>query len=514
MIVDTIKEKMCVNKLVATKKEIILVEGDMIVPDSKPDILNTICTSGVICIYKKEILEGKVKLEGSINTNIMYMADDSKDKVRGLSTNLDFIESISINNCKENMTCKLNTNLKSIEAKVINGRKIGIKATIEVEINIYENEEVDIVNDIQNNDSIQVLKQNVKVNSLLGVGETKIYAKENINIDNIDNLAEILKTSINICNKDTKFSYNKILTKAEAEIKIMYLTEDNRINSVSARIPVVGFIDMQNISEDNILDIDYEIKNIILKPNSSEEHSIYVELEVCVTASVYEEKNMNLIQDLYSPTENLEFNKKKIITITDKENRSEIKKIREQLNVEGLDEKNIIDVDIIPTIENENVVGNRTVYEGQLELNFILSNSELQVDTRRAKIPFSYETENSCEDMNNNIKFDVINKDFIIQDNNIVNSNIDLRIDTDSYRNSNMNVIEEIEDIGEKSTEDYSVLMYIVKKGDTLWEIAKRFNTTMDEIVRINGIDDPDMISIGQKLFIPHYQKVFINEYE
>ena len=94
MVLDTIKEKICVNKIVATKKEVIFVEGDMIVPDSKPDILNTICTSGVVCIYKKEILEGRVKLEGSINTYIMYMADDSDDKVRGLATNLDFMESM------------------------------------------------------------------------------------------------------------------------------------------------------------------------------------------------------------------------------------------------------------------------------------------------------------------------------------------------------------------------------------------------------------------------------------
>ena len=75
MVVDTIKENLCVNKLVATKKEVILVEGDMIVPDSKPDILNTICTSGVVCIYKKEVLEEKVRIDGNINTYIMYMAD-------------------------------------------------------------------------------------------------------------------------------------------------------------------------------------------------------------------------------------------------------------------------------------------------------------------------------------------------------------------------------------------------------------------------------------------------------
>lgn len=513
MIVDTIKEKMCVNKLVATKKELILVEGDMIVPDAKPDILSTICTSGVVCIYKKELLEGKIKLEGSINTYIMYMADDSEDKVRGISTNLDFMENISVPACRENMTCKLNTNLKSIEAKVINGRKVGIKATIEVEINIYEDEEVYIVNDIPNNDSIQILKEDIKVNSLLGVGDTKIYAKENINIDSIDSLAEILKVSVRICSKDTKISYNKILTKAEAEVKIMYLTEDSRINSVNARIPIVGFIDIANISEENIIDINYEIKNMILKPNTAEEHSIYVELEVCVTASVYEEKQMNLIQDLYSPTENLEFSKKSITTITNKENRSEVKQVREQLNLDGLDEKNIIDVDVIPTIENENAIGNKTIYEGQLELTFILSNGDLQVDTRIIKIPFNYEVENLIEGMNNEIKFDVINKDFIIQDNNTVNSSIDLEALSNSYCNSNMNIIEEIEDVGEKSIEDYSVIIYIVKKGDTLWEIAKRFNTKIDEIIRVNDIENPDILNPGQKLFIPRYQKVMINEY-
>ena len=72
MVVDTIKENLCVNKLVATKKEVILVEGDMIVPDSKPDILNTICTSGVVCIYKKEVLEEKVRIDGNINTYYVY----------------------------------------------------------------------------------------------------------------------------------------------------------------------------------------------------------------------------------------------------------------------------------------------------------------------------------------------------------------------------------------------------------------------------------------------------------
>lgn len=515
MVVDTIKENLCVNKLVATKKEVILVEGDMIVPDSKPDILNTICTSGVVCIYKKEVLEEKVRIDGNINTYIMYMADDSKDKVRGLTTSLDFSESIQIANCKEGMNCKLNTKLKSIEAKVINGRKVGIKAAIEIEINIYSNEEVEIVNNVQNAEDIQILKEDLKVNSLVGMGDTKIYAKDTVNIDNVDNLAEILKADVAIGEKDVKISYNKILTKSEASIKIMYLTEDNRINNITAKIPVVGFIDIPNVTEENMCDVDYEIKNIVLKPNSAEEHSIYIELEISAAATVYEEKEINLIQDLYSPSENLTFNKKRITTITNKKNIRETKQVREKVNIEGIENRSIIDVDVVPMIEKENQLNNKINYEGELELRFILSNSDLQVDNRVVKIPFNYTVEEQCGDdnINRNMEMEITNQDFIVQEGGVVNSNIDITMNLNSYRSANMNIIDEIQTDGEREAEDYSILMYIVKKDDTLWKIAKRFGSTVEDIARINGIEDENKIYPDQKLFIPHYSKASVKEY-
>mgnify|MGYP004598313739 FL=1 len=75
MEINITKETLKVNKVVSEKKEIINVQGDMIVPDSKPDILNTINTSGNISIYKKEIIDGKIKIDGNILTYIMYLAD-------------------------------------------------------------------------------------------------------------------------------------------------------------------------------------------------------------------------------------------------------------------------------------------------------------------------------------------------------------------------------------------------------------------------------------------------------
>ncbi len=45
--------------------------------------------------------------------------------------------------------------------------------------------------------------------------------------------------------------------------------------------------------------------------------------------------------------------------------------------------------------------------------------------------------------------------------------------------------------------------VYIVQQGDTLWDIAYRFNITFDELVAANPDIDPDFIPVGQQLVIP-----------
>ena len=489
--IEAQRENLNINKLIAERKEIILAEGDMIVPHSKPDILNTIGTSGIASIYKKEVQSEKVRLDGTVNAYIMYMPDGADDTVRGLNTSVDFSESLNVPNCEEGMNAISDVKIKSIEAKVINGRKIGIKATLEVNLKIYSNDNVEIINEVQNEDDVQILKEDLKLNSLVGTGSTKIYAKDNIQIDNMDNLAEILQAQVCLVDKDIKISYNKVLTKAEAEIKIMYLTEDNRINVVIYKIPVVGFIDIPDVSEENTCDVNYEIKNIIIK-------------------------QINLIQDMYSPTQKLNFEKKQITTMTSKQNISGVKQIREKINMNDIDGLNLLDVETTPVILNENKINTKIMYEAELNMKFIFENSRKQINVKDAKIPFEYTIENlqNGESLNTNCDMGIKSQDFIIQDGGDISCNVDVQADISMYRTANLNMIDSIVEDGEREEQDYSLIIYVVKKGDTLWNIAKEFGSTVDGIARTNGIEDKNKIYPGQKLYIPKFERISEKVYE
>ena len=47
-----------------------------------------------------------------------------------------------------------------------------------------------------------------------------------------------------------------------------------------------------------------------------------------------------------------------------------------------------------------------------------------------------------------------------------------------------------------------TMIPYLVKQGDTLDQLAKKFRCTVDDICDWNDIKDPNVITVGQKLII------------
>ena len=507
MAVETTKDSVCLGQIIEQKNENVIVEGDSIIPDIKPDILSAISTSGTVCIYKKEILEGKVRIDGSIEAYIMYLADGEGGAIRSMNSNIDFTQVIDVGKARPDMQLETNVILKSIECKVLNGRKISTKAILDIGIKVSSNENVDIINQIKLKD-VQTLTKKLNVNSLIGSGTTKVYAKDTLVIDNIDNLAEVMKADIKIMNKDTKISYNKVLAKADMRVKILYLTEDNRINCVENNIPVMGFIDIPDIAEENICDVKYEVKNLLIKPNSVEEHSVYVEAELELFCQVYQNQEINLIQDLYSPSMNLIFTQKQIKVMQEKETVQNTCNIRESQKIPELQGNKIYDVSVNIELEKQTLLSDRILYEGELKLNFIYaSNNASGVDTKLITLPFSFNVDFNGVNTSSNVNtlVEIGMQDFVVTSDDNIDMKIDLLFTTTLSKNADVNIIDDIREDESRMINTYSMIVYFVKPGDSLWKIAKKFGSTVEEIARVNGIELIDKLNVGQQLFIPRY---------
>ena len=86
------------------------------------------------------------------------------------------------------------------------------------------------------------------------------------------------------------------------------MNEENQIEKYQEQIPIMGFIDIPGVSDDELNMISYEMRSINIKPDSIDNKSILIDIEFFVSCDVYERKSINIIQDLYSPEEEITIN--------------------------------------------------------------------------------------------------------------------------------------------------------------------------------------------------------------
>lgn len=506
MVIETAKNQIVLNQIIAKKKETRQIETDVIVNDIKPDVLKVISTSGIVNVYKKETINGKIKVEGVINAYIIYLADDENGNIRSLNTSLDFTQIIDMENCKEGMETKIDVSIKSFETSIINGRKLNIKANVENTISIYANENIDIIADIDKNENIQVLKNTGTITSLKGNGSNKVIVKDTLAVDIADDIAEIMKVDFKIINSETKISYNKVLSKSEAKVEILYLTEDNRINTIATTIPVMGFVDIQDVNEMCSCEVQNNLSNLIIKPNTTEEHSIYVEAEIEVICSAYETTEISIIEDLYSITDEMQFDRKEVTAVTERNNIKDNCIVKENIRIPELTGK-VLNVQIKPLINNQQIRNEKIIYEGNMNLEILFEQNN-GINLREIELPFNFEVNSDKINEKSSIEtlFTIKQNDFLIKD-GIIEATIGIEFEISEQKSKTLNIIQNVKIEESKDCNNYSMVIYFIKQGDSLWSIAKMFKSTVEDIAKINEIENPDKINVGEQLYIPRYCK-------
>ena len=159
------------------------------------------------------------------------------------------------------------------------------------------------------------------------------------------------------------------------------------------------------------------------------------------------------------------------------------------------------------------VIADKTAEEDKVKIEGIIKVSALyktadegyKVDMCNGEIPFTsvLDIKGTKPDMNVIAKVQLESIDGTIEANTIA-IRATLSVSVNVLYNVNKEwIVDVVQNKEEKKEKKSSVTIYVVNKGDTLWELAKKFNTTMDELIRVNDMENPDSINIGQRIIIP-----------
>lgn len=513
MAVELIRDLLKIDQVIGKEQVEALVEGEIRLPQNKPNINKILTIDGDSEVTESKVDKDKVFISGIVKFKVLYNAHDENQPIHSLEASTDFREEIEIKGATEEMISDIKSNIEHIDYRLVDEYSISVKTVLELEGKVQSNNNIDIVKEVMGAEGLQVLKEKIKYNDVVGENNGSTIIKEAFEIEEeMPDILDILRVDVKAYEKETKVVDGKVIVAGVVESSIMYFGEDqeNQINYMKHEIPFTHFVEIPNA----IKDMNYNLKIYADDSYFDTKEDINgniriidVEAMVKINAKVYDQKEKEVTVDTYSTNKKFNVTKQEV-DITENIDCSEVKDV-----VKGTIEisediiKNIYNLNVKPTITDYRIVEGKVIIEGLMGVNALyLSGTTDEVSNISQEIPFK--TYMDIEKLDEGIELDINNGienlNYKKIDDNTIEVEVNVKTLVSVNRIKKFNIVTEAEELEEeldKKTRP-SITIYVVQQSDTLWDIAKRYNTTIEEIIETNDIMTPNNIMPGEKIII------------
>lgn len=485
-----------------------MVDSDVIVPDVKPDILKILQVDADCCVSDTYIENGKLIMNGRVDYKVLYIPDTENEKIKSILTSMDFRQSADAGG---GMDCKsiCVPSIERVEFNTVNSRKLRLRAIVNLDYEVCEQSLTEVCSDIEGDDAER--KQcDMDFENTVEISTHDFSVKELVEIPSGQrSVKEILKTDVNISDTEYKSLNGKVIVKGVVGICVLYTDTDGEIKFVGSESPFTEVFDAEGASEATVFDIDWSVMNVMCELQSDTDGDLRL-IEVDTDISSYirgsEIVSYPVLCDCFVPDMKTKCHTKALNVSRTAERPSLQSTIREIIDfsddVPGVSAVyNVMTEAVITKAEQER---GRIICEGKIEacILYLTDTPENPMYTLKKDIPFSYMLE--CESQETGLEINAKAQVRHISYNLTSSGSLELRclvgIDTRLIKNT---VIDNITEVENKECERRKgIVVYFAKKGDVLWDIAKKYSTSCENIAMHNNLEE-DKITQGAKIFIP-----------
>jgi len=497
------KDNISLSKILSQSDNLISVEGDTIVSDAKPDIMNILSIDCLINIYDTSISSGKADISGVAEFTILYSSDNPTNEIFKLSTSLPFKTSVNLPDGTNSISISADTT--KVIPTILNSRKLNISATIKLTITAIENSSTEYINKIEDNDKIEILSNNITLPNFIGKYSDNIIVKEEIQLpENLPEIKDILRYEYSISNKENLISDNKIIFKSDLNIYLYYTPiNDEQISEFNFNIPISGFINSDKLNPNCIISTDYNLKNSnfsLMQDINSTNRKINCEISFSIESSATLNMPVETISDLYSTETNLIPHIENNIYHNLETNTSELIQVRNSFDLEDIGDIKLLSCfSKVKNLSSKNE-NSKVFIIGNIETTMIFTSNGM-INSQTIDYPFEYLINSNPN--NNPIVCPsafVESLEAIASDYNKFDIKLSINLSYRIYIPHELSLIKDISEEELTNNDTASITVYYPKKDDCYFDIAKKFNTKLCDLFELNNIDKdckmPNMLLI------------------
>lgn len=508
------KESLALREILGRRQNEVMVESDIIVPDTKPDIGKILQTDGRAHVTSCQVQGDRILLSGLADFCILYVPEGGDGAMlESMEVQLPF-KDVYTDAAADGAEVQTDAEMLRMDSMLLNSRKLSVRGAVALHMCIsrLKNE---ALTTMAGDEEVcpEVKMRQIRAGGVAGSGRftTVAAATENVPSENPP-MAEILKTDAQIMEEDVKLITGKMIIKGAVRLTTLYTAATPSMQPVTMEhaIPFTEILDIPGTEEGMGYTLDYNVTDIYCEVDRDDEEGRRFGAEVTmeIRAETVQEGELEILDDCFCPGKKTDITREtvRISALADT--------VRESISVRktvALPEEYapiaaVCTLSAKPTVTSVSVEGGRVQVEGEAaaELLYLTEGGTYPVEAWHDRIPFAFTAQTTApENAEIACQVRLLDCGYTLPDAGSVDVRLNIAFD---LRFTVENAVENVTEIQVSDAADEnrpSVVIAFAAPGDTLWSLSKKYGVSAEKIVAANNLEPKAALTEGTRLLIP-----------
>lgn len=505
------RESICINEVVFDGTLEQSIELDYLLPDYCQSIFKVLKCKVVPKITSERIMNGKLLIDGVACIKVIYVSEENY-RIRCILQKQAFSKSVDLKDNYEDGVINAFVKCDYVNCRAVNQRRLDIRGAISIKATVSAVRKLEILSGASgmgvqvNNQSVTALDKKLCTSKEFTIKEELelAYGKPPI--------SELLDSSATAVLTDYKLIANKVILKGEILLHTLYCTSDAAAGPeiMDYNVPISQIVDLAGVSEEYKCVVTFDVTGIDvnLKQNGDGDCNCF-DAEFAVRVSCEADKNAEtqLINDIFSTGFEVQSStsKVKIEQLVDVVN--ETCMCKSTVKIPQGEMSCVYDICCDFTNESSKFENGSITISGNLDTSVLALDNENMPTLFEKSCPCEMKIETRCEDADIlfNPSIAVSSISYSLISGSEIEIRAEIRVCGNLYRYCFYDVVNTVS-IDENSKKapcaDAVLRLYFAECGERVWDIAKRFNTSVDAVILENNLES-DTLPEKSMLLIP-----------
>lgn len=486
------------------------VDVEFTMPDYCPDIARVLKCRVSPWIASRSVNGSGLGMEGHASITLIYA--DADGNLCSYAYEAPFSRTVDLGGAADGSPIAfVRAKPEYVNCRAVTPRKLDVHGALTLRIKVVNRRISDILTDLDSPD-MQLLRGSAPATTPMAAAEKYMIMEEELEVaQNQSSIRSLLRCDARALATECKIISNKAVVKGELLAEILYCPEEGgRPEKLEASIPLSQIVDIEGVNESCDCEASLEVVSLEVKPRTGmagEARSVSLTAKICVSLQAFCNSDLPVIFDAFSTRYETQVEKKEIAFEKMICGVNESFLCKKTLEFSDGELGSVADVwcdSQVTSVRHEE----HTLLIGGTVLICILGYDAAGAPVyfeRPVDYAYRHDMDETPSSMRCDPQIDAVAASCTLAAGNKAEAKVELHIAAsvfDVRRVPLVTAVEVKEDAVKPREEDLALMIYYAEAGERVWDIARRYNTSPEEISMVNELSG-EAVPDKRMLLIP-----------